>query len=50
MLGFYEEKKIKPVVDKVFAFGEASEALEYLFGGGHFGKVVIKVKEYPSVG
>jgi NADPH:quinone reductase-like Zn-dependent oxidoreductase len=45
MLGFYEEKGIKPVVDKVFGFGEASEALEYLFGGGHFGKVVIKVKE-----
>jgi NADPH:quinone reductase-like Zn-dependent oxidoreductase len=45
MLGFYEEKGIKPVVDKVFGFGEASKALEYLFGGGHFGKVVIKVKE-----
>jgi NADPH:quinone reductase-like Zn-dependent oxidoreductase len=43
MLGFYEEKEMKPVVDKVFKFGEAKEALEYLFGGGHFGKVVIEV-------
>ena len=43
MLCFYEEKKIKPVVDKVFKFGEAKEALIYLFKGGHFGKVVVKV-------
>lgn len=45
MLRFYDEKKIRPVVDKVFAFGEAKEALEYLFKGGHFGKVVVKVAE-----
>jgi NADPH:quinone reductase-like Zn-dependent oxidoreductase len=45
MLKFYEEKQIRPVVDRVFKFDEASEALQYLFGGGHFGKVVIKVKE-----
>lgn len=44
MLRFYEEKKIQPVVDKEFAFEEAKEALQYLFSGGHFGKVVIKVK------
>jgi NADPH:quinone reductase-like Zn-dependent oxidoreductase len=45
MLKFYEEKQIRPVVDRVFGFGEANDALEYLFGGGHFGKVVVKVKE-----
>lgn len=43
MLKFYEQKKIKPVVDKVFGFGEPKEALKYLFAGEHFGKVVIKV-------
>lgn len=43
MLDFYDEKKIHPVVDKVFGFEEAKEALIYLFKGGHFGKVVIKV-------
>ncbi|KAH8674165.1 oxidoreductase [Xylariales sp. PMI_506] len=43
MLGLYKEKEIKPVVDRVFEFSEASEALQYLFGGQHFGKVVIKV-------
>jgi NADPH:quinone reductase-like Zn-dependent oxidoreductase len=45
MLKFYEEKQIRPVVDRIFGFGEANDALEYLFGGGHFGKVVVKVKE-----
>jgi NADPH:quinone reductase-like Zn-dependent oxidoreductase len=43
MLWFYDEKKIKPVVDKVFGFEESKEALDYLYKGGHFGKVVIKV-------
>ncbi|KAL3425850.1 zinc-binding dehydrogenase [Phlyctema vagabunda] len=45
MLRFYDEHKIKPVVDKVFEFGQAKEALEYLFKGGHFGKVVIQISE-----
>ncbi|KAH7348023.1 hypothetical protein BKA66DRAFT_432679 [Pyrenochaeta sp. MPI-SDFR-AT-0127] len=44
MLEFYDEKKIKPVVDKEFRFEEADQALKYLFSGGHFGKVVIRVK------
>ncbi|CZR59014.1 related to NADPH quinone oxidoreductase homolog PIG3 [Phialocephala subalpina] len=43
MLQFYDEKKIYPVVDKVFGFEESKEALIYLSKGGHFGKVVIKV-------
>lgn len=43
MLRFYEAKKIKPVVGKVFAFDKAKEALTYLASGEHFGKVVIKV-------
>lgn len=43
MNGFYEKWQIKPVVDKVFAFDQAKEGLKYLFAGGHFGKVVVKV-------
>ena len=43
MLKFYEKKEIKPVVDKVFNFEDSNKALKYLFSGGHFGKVVIKV-------
>ncbi|KAL6712300.1 hypothetical protein ACN47E_000177 [Coniothyrium glycines] len=44
MLKFYDEKKIHPVVDKRFKFEEADKALQYLFSGGHFGKVVVQVK------
>lgn len=43
MLRLYSEKQIHPVVDKVFAFEEAKDALQYLFKGSHFGKVVIKI-------
>ena len=43
MLGFYEEKKLRPVVGKTFAFDETVAALKYLANGEHFGKVVIKV-------
>jgi NADPH:quinone reductase-like Zn-dependent oxidoreductase len=35
--------KIKPVVDKVFSFEQAKEALQYMESGSHFGKIVIKV-------
>jgi len=35
--------KLKPVIDRVFEFGQAREALEYMQSGSHFGKVVIKV-------
>ncbi|EFY85448.1 alcohol dehydrogenase, zinc-containing, putative [Metarhizium acridum CQMa 102] len=43
MLGFYEAKKIRPVVSRVFAFADAKEAMRYLADGKHFGKVVIEV-------
>ena len=45
MLKFYKEKEIRPVVDRVFKFEEGQDALKYLYSGGHFGKVVINVKE-----
>lgn len=43
MLKLYEQTGIRPVVDKVFGFEEAGEAMKYLAGGSHFGKVVVKV-------
>ncbi len=33
--------KIKPVLDRVFAFGEVKAALHYMESGAHFGKVVV---------
>ncbi|KAK3638277.1 hypothetical protein LTR56_005533 [Elasticomyces elasticus] len=43
MTKFYEKHQIRPVVDRTFEFDEAKEGLKYLFSGGHFGKVVVKV-------
>ncbi len=37
------QHKMKPVVDKVFAFDEAREAMEHVYAGKHFGKVCIRV-------
>ncbi|KAF8856993.1 quinone reductase [Acephala macrosclerotiorum] len=42
MCRFYE-KGIRPVVDRVFKFEEAKEALHYMWRGSHFGKAVVKV-------
>jgi NADPH:quinone reductase-like Zn-dependent oxidoreductase len=35
--------KLKPVIDRVFEFGEAREALRYMESGSHFGKIVVRV-------
>lgn len=35
--------KLKPIVDKAFAFDAAREAFAYLESGAHFGKVVVRV-------
>jgi len=34
--------RLRPVVDRVFAFEEAREALRYLASGAHFGKISIR--------
>ena len=38
-----EVAKLKPVVDRVFDFGGAREAMKYMQTGAHFGKVVISI-------
>lgn len=35
---------IKPVIDKVFDFNDAREALKYMKNGSHLGKVVIEIR------
>jgi NADPH:quinone reductase-like Zn-dependent oxidoreductase len=35
--------ELRPVVDRVFPFAEAREALRYLESGAHFGKVCIRI-------
>lgn len=38
-----KSNEIKPVIDKVFKFDEAREALKYMECGSHFGKIVISI-------
>ncbi|MFO0934994.1 MAG: NAD(P)-dependent alcohol dehydrogenase [Gemmataceae bacterium] len=40
---YLAEKKIKPVVERVFDFGNAIAAFKYLESAAHFGKVVIQI-------
>jgi NADPH:quinone reductase-like Zn-dependent oxidoreductase len=42
MNAFLAERTLRPVIDRVFGFEQASEAFAYLDSGGHFGKVVIR--------
>jgi NADPH:quinone reductase-like Zn-dependent oxidoreductase len=35
--------RLRPVVDRVFAFGEVREALRYMERGEHFGKICVRV-------
>jgi NADPH:quinone reductase-like Zn-dependent oxidoreductase len=38
-----ETNRMKPVIDKRFAFREVPEALRYMESGAHFGKIVIRL-------
>jgi NADPH:quinone reductase-like Zn-dependent oxidoreductase len=43
MIRAIESSQLHPVVDRVFPFDQAVEALRHLESGAHFGKVVIAV-------
>ncbi|HEY6412624.1 MAG TPA: NAD(P)-dependent alcohol dehydrogenase [Edaphobacter sp.] len=36
---------LRPLVDRVFALGQAREAFEHMESGSHFGKIVIRIAE-----
>ena len=38
-----EIHRLKPVIDRVFDFGETLEALKHMESGSHFGKIVIRI-------
>ncbi|MGL4420498.1 MAG: zinc-binding dehydrogenase, partial [Gemmataceae bacterium] len=40
---FLAEKRIIPVIDRLFEFSEAPAAFDYLGSGAHFGKVVLRL-------
>jgi NADPH:quinone reductase-like Zn-dependent oxidoreductase len=43
MVRFVERHHMKPLIDRVFAFGEAPDAFAYFFAGSNFGKVVVSL-------
>ena len=43
MNAFIADKRLTPVIDRVFPFADAPAAFEYLESGSHFGKVVVRV-------
>jgi len=45
VMRFADVSGVKPVVDRVFSFGQAQEAYRYMASGAHFGKVVIDVTD-----
>jgi NADPH:quinone reductase-like Zn-dependent oxidoreductase len=45
MLSFVTEKRIEPVVDKVFPLANGEVALRYMDSAGQFGKIVLEVAE-----
>ncbi|MCX8004388.1 MAG: zinc-binding dehydrogenase, partial [Burkholderiaceae bacterium] len=42
MLRAIEQHRLRPVIDRVFAFEELRAALDYLRSGAHFGKICIR--------
>jgi len=43
MIGWLEQKGIRPIIDRVFAFDDCAEGFQYLQEGSHFGKVAIEL-------
>ncbi len=44
LVAFIEQHRIEPVIDRVFAFEQLPEALEFMQQGRHFGKIVVRVR------
>ncbi|HLJ65709.1 MAG TPA: NAD(P)-dependent alcohol dehydrogenase [Stellaceae bacterium] len=40
---YLEEKRITPVIDRIFDFEDAADAYDYLRSGAHFGKIVVRI-------
>ena len=47
MMAFVAEHRIRPVVGATYALDEAGQALRDIADGGHFGKLVVNLKELP---
>jgi len=36
------QNRLTPIIDRVFEFAQAREALKYMQTGSHFGKIVVR--------
>ena len=45
MNALIEKTKIKPIIDRVYSFAQASEAYARLESAAHFGKIVVAVEQ-----
>jgi len=43
MLAFVDEHKIEPVIDEVFAFADAKQAIDRMGKSSQFGKLVLRM-------
>jgi len=43
VLGFFEDGKLKPVLDSIFPLMEAAKAQEKMEKSLHFGKIILQV-------
>ncbi len=43
MNAMIDTAKLRPVIDRVFEFDQAADALNYMAGGSHFGKIVLRI-------
>ncbi|XP_015238933.1 synaptic vesicle membrane protein VAT-1 homolog-like [Cyprinodon tularosa] len=48
LLRLYEEKKIKPVVDSLWALEEVKEAMQRIHDRGNIGKLILDVEKSPT--
>jgi NADPH:quinone reductase-like Zn-dependent oxidoreductase len=39
-----EAGRVRPVIDRIFDFDQAPEALRYMESGAHFGKIVVRIQ------
>jgi NADPH:quinone reductase-like Zn-dependent oxidoreductase len=44
MIGWLEQKCIRPIIDRVFAFDDCAAAFRHLHEGSHFGKVAMQLE------
>lgn len=48
LIGLYNQKKVKPVVDSLWALEEVKEAMQRIHDRGNIGKLILDVEKTPT--